>query len=246
METNTLSLAEIEQKRFAHNAYMRQYNERNRERTAEAKKAYGAAYRGERKAEFAAKARVYYLANRDKIIARSKAHYADNREAKKAYVTKWQKELSPEKRAEYRANANVNLTPERIAKKKAAGKIRYDAKRDELLAWCRAHHHRNREKRLAQKRVWSKANLHLHAHYSAKRRGLMFQATPAWANEFFVEEAFHIAAVRTAMTGQPWEVDHIVPLDSKLVCGLHWEGNFQVVPRLVNRSKGNRTWPGMP
>ena len=40
--------------------------------------------------------------------------------------------------------------------------------------------------------------------------------------------------------GIPHEVDHIVPLTSKVVCGLHWEGNMRVVTRRVNRSKVNK------
>lgn len=42
------------------------------------------------------------------------------------------------------------------------------------------------------------------------------------------------------------EVDHIVPINSKLVCGLHCVDNFQMLTRSENASKGNRYWPDMP
>ncbi len=42
------------------------------------------------------------------------------------------------------------------------------------------------------------------------------------------------------------EVDHIVPIKSELVCGLHCIDNFQLLTRSENASKGNRYWPDMP
>lgn len=42
------------------------------------------------------------------------------------------------------------------------------------------------------------------------------------------------------------EVDHIVPIKSDLVCGLHCIDNFQLLTRSENASKGNRHWPDMP
>jgi hypothetical protein len=71
------------------------------------------------------------------------------------------------------------------------------------------------------------------------------RATPAWANHFFIEEAYDLAQRRTKSTGIKWHVDHIVPLRSKRVCGLHVENNLQVIPARTNLEKGNRVWPSM-
>jgi len=74
-------------------------------------------------------------------------------------------------------------------------------------------------------------------------------ATPKWANHFFMEEAYDLAARRSKMKCggvAKWHVDHIVPLQNKLVCGLHVEHNLQVIPWLDNHRKGNRYWPDMP
>lgn len=80
----------------------------------------------------------------------------------------------------------------------------------------------------------------------AKRRAAKLRATPAWSVDFFVEEAYDLARLRTELTGVPYDVDHIVPLQSPLVCGLHAHTNLRVIPAAINRSKNNRYWPDMP
>lgn len=71
-------------------------------------------------------------------------------------------------------------------------------------------------------------------------------ATPIWANKFFIEQAYDIARKRSEVTGIRWEVDHIVPLKSDLVCGLHTHENLQVITKFSNLSKKNFRWPEMP
>lgn len=44
----------------------------------------------------------------------------------------------------------------------------------------------------------------------------------------------------TEETGVAFEVDHVVPLQNKTVCGLHVEANLRIVERRKNRSKGNK------
>lgn len=47
-------------------------------------------------------------------------------------------------------------------------------------------------------------------------------------------------------TGVKHHVDHIVPIKSPIVCGLHCEANLQILPEAENIRKGNRHWPDMP
>ena len=80
----------------------------------------------------------------------------------------------------------------------------------------------------------------------ARRRALQLRAMPGWANRFFINEAYHLASLRTRMLGFPWHVDHIVPLISEIVCGLHTHDNLRVISGKENLAKGNRYWPDMP
>jgi len=77
------------------------------------------------------------------------------------------------------------------------------------------------------------------------RHARKLQAMPKWANMFFITEAYELARLRTKLTGIQWHVDHIVPLRSKKVCGLHVENNLRVIPGIINSSKANRYWPDM-
>jgi hypothetical protein len=72
------------------------------------------------------------------------------------------------------------------------------------------------------------------------------QSTPDWINESAVLEIYREAKRLTNLTGVVHHVDHVVPLRSPLVCGLHWERNLQVLPATNNIRKGNRWWPDMP
>lgn len=80
----------------------------------------------------------------------------------------------------------------------------------------------------------------------ARRRATKLRATPGWANSRAIGLWYAGAKTMTQLAGSPYHVDHIVPLRSKLVCGLHVEHNMQLLTQAENSSKHNRHWPEMP
>lgn len=105
---------------------------------------------------------------------------------------------------------------------------------------CAAWNERNPEKRRQFAVDWRAKNRAHHNAYKAKRRAEKRQRTPAWADMETIKD-FYAEANYFGM-----EVDHIVPLKSDLVCGLHVEHNLQLLTPFENASKKNRFWPDMP
>lgn len=153
---------------------------------------------------------------------------AANREAVRRYKAK-NRELLNEKARAYRA-----ADPD---------KVRETTRRSMKKAYAE-----NPEKYKQRSQEWRRKayaeRTEMFTEWGAKRRAR--EAFPAWADRFIVKEMYDLARMRTKCTGVRWEVDHIVPLQNELVCGLHVEHNLRVIPATVNRAKGNLRWPNHP
>lgn len=81
-----------------------------------------------------------------------------------------------------------------------------------------------------------------HAAICAKRRALLLKATPPWfyQEEEAVQRLYAECANVSATTGVEHQVDHMVPVQSEIVCGLHCLANLQIITATENQSKGNR------
>lgn len=79
-----------------------------------------------------------------------------------------------------------------------------------------------------------------------KREQIKRGAVPVWASDEAIRAFYREAAEKSQATGVVHHVDHIVPLRSKVVCGLHVQHNLAVVASSDNLKKGNRFWPDMP
>lgn len=66
------------------------------------------------------------------------------------------------------------------------------------------------------------------------------RAVPKWY------EADKVSALYKRADRLGVHVDHIVPLRSPIVCGLHCYDNLQLLPEKANLSKSNHMWPDHP
>lgn len=76
--------------------------------------------------------------------------------------------------------------------------------------------------------------------HAAKRRTLRLQRTPLWADAEAIRAIYLEAQRLTRDTGVPHHVDHDVPLQGKLVSGLHVHNNLQILTGSENSKKRNR------
>lgn len=142
--------------------------------------------------------------------------------------------LSKEERLKRNSERRRKLTPEQKTARHAkdyATKLSRPEWREEHL------------KRLKQYRA---KNPSRYREYKASYRAKKLQATPKWADRAKIKEVYALAQRQKMLTGKRFQVDHIVPLKSPLVCGLHVHYNLQITGDFYNSSKNNRHWPEMP
>lgn len=90
---------------------------------------------------------------------------------------------------------------------------------------------------------WGKANRHKTAAFCVLKRARRMKRLPPWVDNKLLDqmaEFYAQAAQATELSGIKHHVDHIVPLRSPVVSGLHVPWNLQVLEGSENRRKGNR------
>lgn len=184
------------------------------------------------------KSREYYQENSEEIIRKTSEHAKNNRERYNEYVK------------QYRIRHRERLLREGRKKYKE-----YYAKWKEKHLWRMEHDDAyakafkksqlksrkkwesnpdNIEKKKKLTKAWSKKNKDLVCYYSATRRAKIKRASPVWANQEKIKQIYKEASE------MGMDVDHIIPLTSDLVCGLHCEFNMQLLSRSDNSSKHNK------
>jgi hypothetical protein len=80
---------------------------------------------------------------------------------------------------------------------------------------------------------WRLKNPGKNVAYVAKRRASKANATPIWSDLKLIDEFY-----KKCPKGM--EVDHIIPINSDKVCGLHIVGNLQYLSKKENAHKNNQ------
>jgi hypothetical protein len=138
----------------------------------------------------------------------------------------WRKNNPGKAKAEARKSNSKPRTPaQREAQRTRSAKYRCDPVRREAA-----------RVRAAAYRLNNLGKYAAHfANYSAKK----MHATVPWADKAIIASYYDAAHALTVITGEPWHVDHIIPLQGKTVSGFHHQDNLRVIRGADNIAKNN-------
>jgi hypothetical protein len=122
----------------------------------------------------------------------------------------------------------------------------YLANKEKIKAQVKVWQENNLDRVLENGKRWRKENPAKNRFQETNKRLLELRSQPPWADHKKMLKFYEQAQALTKQTGIVYSVDHIVPIRSQLVCGLHVEHNLQVIPRDDNGRKSNFSWPDMP
>jgi hypothetical protein len=118
----------------------------------------------------------------------------------------------------------------------------YLANKESINEKNRVNYLANRQSRLETSKRWKKLNHHKVISSASLRKKKIRIATPKWLSTQHraeIENFYWLAKDLTAVSGETYHVDHIVPLRGENVCGLHVPWNLQVLPADINLAKSN-------
>jgi hypothetical protein len=172
--------------------------------------------------------------------AKNRSHYNQNKQAYKDRAKVWAED-NRERRREI-ANAYDARNREKVREYNAARADDVNARRRELYASDAS----IRSRIQTRTNEWYHENKHrpevraTRAELCAVRQRSLKQATPPWADKDEIRAVYEECQMLNDITGIQHNVDHIVPITSDVVCGLHVACNLRVIPAEENRSKGNK------
>lgn len=135
--------------------------------------------------------------------------------------------------------------PENKAKHYLVQKQWRETNRDRSNEVSKLYRERRPEIGIAYRKKYNLVNRDVMNSRLAKYRAAKKAAIPEWADLKSIELLYVKCKRLGIWTGERLHIDHIVPLQSDLVCGLHCENNLRILSAKENVTKGNRHWPDM-
>ena len=181
------------------------------------------------------KAREYTAAYRARIKQNAAAFPADDRCCALCGISISVKR----KNAKFCSRQHKRMTSDAKRDPAAEYKKNVERRKEQALIAYYADHAKSKERQ----RVYQKANPAKYAAGAAKHRAIKLKRTPVWVNKedlWLIKQAYELAALRTKVFGFKWHVDHVIPLQGKLVSGFHVPTNLRVIPAFDNMSKHNK------
>jgi hypothetical protein len=150
-------------------------------------------------------------------------------------------------RKEYQKNYQKNYIEKNKQKLKQAQRDYYEKNKEEIKQQSKNYREKHREKYIQYQKEHYLNNKEEYQNYykkyslknkkillanSAKYKAQKIKATPSWANSKLIQNIY-----KNCPKG--FHVDHIYPLRSTVMCGLHVENNLQYLKAETNISKKN-------
>lgn len=173
------------------------------------------------------------LSDFNKDCTRSDGHQRICRPCTKLYYQTWRNSITDEKYEHIRLNSQ---------KWRADNKLRLTKIEQQWRADNKEH-----VKELNKQWLNQNGTLYRRSHKAIinarnnERRARKLNATPKWFNaeKKKIQALYEKAQRLTFETGRLHHVDHIDPLCSDQICGLHCLNNLQILPAIENMKKGN-------
>ena len=162
----------------------------------------------------------YYTKNKSDIIKKQKEYTEKN------------KKKILENKAKYRSRNRQKCRD--LVKK------HYNENREDYIKRATEWNKNNKKRRSNICKRSSKRNPHTSAANLAKRRFSKKQATPRWSETDKIKIVYKKARELSLLLGVDMQVDHVIPLQSDNVCGLHVWANLQILEKRIHVEKSNK------
>ena len=169
--------------------------------------------------------------------AKRKVHNYECVECAKEYKREYVKRTGDASTKKWRENNKEKV--------KETRKAYYHNNKDKFIASARKWKANNPDKVKKAFDKWLEENRGVFNMKSRERYRMMKEASPNWSDKDYIKDIYSNCAewcsiLKECGISTKFEVDHIVPINNKNVCGLHNEFNLQILSKTENLVKSNK------